>query len=74
MAKKIYVDKSVYAENNPYGFKINVNNPTISHMYRQFKINHGLPEHFPIPERYRRAFDDIILRMIKAGTISVKKN
>ncbi len=68
-----YVDKSIYCNNNPYGFIYNVNHPLINHLYRQYKKNHSLSEHYPISDSERKRFEYVIGKMIEAGAIVVKK-
>lgn len=68
-----HVDRGIYCENNPCGFKYNVNHSLINHLYRQYKRNHGLPEHFPISDTERHRFEFVVGKMIEAGAIVVRK-
>lgn len=70
--KPQYVDKSIYMDHNPYGFIFNINHPLINHLYRQYKINHGLPGHFPVSDLERKRFEWVISKMIDEGAIVVR--
>lgn len=71
--RKIYVDKSVYIANCPYGYEINVNEPNITPLYFKYKEVHSIPPHYPMSDRQRFDFESLIKRMIAAGKIIVRK-
>lgn len=73
MGKKIQYDQalsmarispceSIYAKDNPYGYKINVNHPKILPLYQRYKDKVG--ERI-LSDRQRRHFELIIFEMIE---------
>lgn len=69
-----YVDSSIYAVNNPYGYIYNVNHDYINHLYKRYREQHGLPDHFPISDLQRRCFEHQITKWIDEGKIVVKRS
>ena len=53
---------SIFLINNPYGFKLNINNKKINELYRRYKVWKGLPLNFPISDDERREFESYILK------------
>lgn len=48
---------SIFNNENPYGYRLNVNHPVIKKLYEGFKIKHGIR----IPsDKERRQFEDAV--------------
>ena len=78
MGKKIPYDQAlsmarispcdtIYAKNNPYGYKINVNHPKIRPLYERYKEKVG--ERI-LSDRQRRHFELIIFEMIERRKVN----
>ncbi len=52
---------SIYAFNNPYGFKLNVNHPAVGKKYEDFQKAKGIGRHSPFLDDYRREFEEKML-------------
>jgi len=50
--------ESVWNENNPYGYKLNVNHPRIRPLYEQYIKEHGGQ---PLSDRERFAFETMVI-------------
>lgn len=49
-------------DNNPQGFKFNVNHPKINALYRRYKEWKGLPQSMPISNADRFEFEKYLLK------------
>jgi len=58
----------IYLYNNPYGFRLNINNPRINDLYRRYKIWKGLAANLPITDNQRREFENYVIAMLKKIT------
>lgn len=56
------MNDTIYTQNNPYGYKINVNHPQIKPLYERYKKKYNIL--IPTDEE-RKNFEDIIIKMIK---------
>lgn len=57
----------VFTENNPYGYKLNINHPTIKPYYERYKRSKGIKL---IPsDKQRLEFEAIMLPRIKEKTV-----
>jgi len=61
-AEKHFKDNSIFAPNNKYGYKININHPRIRPLYERFKDKAG--EQI-LSDKQRVDFEMIILKMIE---------
>ena len=59
---RLYPNDSIYAKDNPYGFKINVNHPKIRPLYEHYKEKIG--ERI-LSDQQRRHFELLIFEMIE---------
>ena len=55
---------SIFAKDNPYGYKINVNHPKILPLYQRYKDKIG--ERI-LSDQLRFEFEGIIIKMIERG-------
>jgi len=46
---------------NPYGFRVDINDPRIRPKYERYKVWKGLPRQYPISDDERREFEAWIL-------------
>lgn len=46
---------------NPYGFRVDINDPKIRPVYERYKKWKGLPRQYPISDDERREFEAYIL-------------
>lgn len=51
----------IYNLNNPYGFKLNLNNEKVRAFYNRYKAWKGIAEHTPLSDRERFEFEDYLL-------------
>lgn len=51
----------VRLEENPYGFRVNVNNPLVRPYYERYKRAHRLPDWCPTSDDERRDFEAYFL-------------
>lgn len=71
--KTVQVTPAIFREPSaviPY--RININEPTMAALYRQFKEVKKLPHHYPISTAERLAFENGVFAMIERGIIVVK--
>lgn len=52
---------SVYTQNNPYGYKVNINHPSVNPIYQRYKQHIGVPMHYPLSDNQRADFERYIL-------------
>ena len=55
----------IFNVNNPYGFKLNLNNPKIRMLYNRYKSWKGIAEHTPLSDEERFEFEAYLLPKIK---------
>lgn len=53
-------DDSIWAPDNPYTYRININHPKISPLYARFKKWRGVPAHIPLSDKERFEFERYI--------------
>lgn len=56
---------NVFNENNPYGYRLNVNHPKIRDLYRRYKAWKGLPPQFTLSDANRFEFEEMVLSKLK---------
>lgn len=62
--------ESIYAKNNKYGFRLNVNHPYINKLYLRFKASKVVGINFPLNDIDRREFEVVIIeRLQKKGLL-----
>lgn len=57
--------ESIYASNNKYGFRLNVNHPYINKLYLRFKASKGVGINFPLNDIDRREFEVVIIENLQ---------
>ena len=50
-----------FMENNKYGYRVNILNPYIAHIYDQYKEKHDIPLHFPPSDAQRLDFERLVI-------------
>lgn len=71
--KPIHVTEAIFHEPTPqHPYRININDPTMNALYRQYKEYRKLPMQFPISTRDRLIFERGVFRLIERGDIIVK--
>lgn len=78
MSKPIYITESAFrtdleGSSRPTEYRINVNDETMRVLYTKFKEHKGLPLRYPISDKARFEFEDLIFSLIDKGKIVVKK-
>lgn len=69
----IYVTEAIFHEPTPqHPYRINLNDPAMNALYRQYKEYRKLPMHFPISTRDRLIFERGVFRLIERGDIVVE--
>lgn len=65
-------NKAFLVNNNPYGYRLNVNNPIINEYYRRFLKWKSIPLIFPIPREKRLEFERYILPILANGGVNIE--
>lgn len=52
-------------KNSPYGFKVNINHPSVTPLYKRYKLWRGIPENCPLSDDQRLEFESYILPKMK---------
>lgn len=71
MHKTVTVSADILTHNNPYGYKINLNNPFASYMWRKYKEKNNLSMAMYPGDKHRLAFEKVMLDMIDKGWIKI---
>lgn len=53
---------SIYTDNNPYGYRINVNHPKVRNKYNRYKTWKGVPLSEPLSDEQRLEFEIYLLK------------
>lgn len=53
-------ETAMFLNNNPYGFRLNVNYSRINELYRRYKAWKGLPLTMPLSDKQRHEFEKYI--------------
>ena len=56
---------SVYLESNRYGYRININHPSIRPLYEAYHRRIGVPLHIHLTHIQRLQFDTLVHRMLE---------
>lgn len=56
---------SIFIDDNPYGYRINVNHPKILPLYERYKKWKGISVNEPLSDDERFEFEDIIIKQIE---------
>lgn len=56
---------NVFNENNPYGYRLNVNHPKIRRLYKRYMAWKELPLHFPLSDAERFEFEEMVIAKLK---------
>lgn len=56
---------NVFNENNPYGYRLNVNHPKIRDLYRRYKAWKEFPQQFTLSDADRFEFEEMVLSKLK---------
>ena len=56
---------NVFNENNPYGYRLNINHPKVHELYRGYMRWKELPPHFPLSDAERLEFEEMVLAKLK---------
>ena len=78
VSKPIYITESAFrtgleGSSRPTEYRINVNDEVMRVLYTKFKEHKGLPLRYPISDKARFEFEDLIFSLIDKGKIVVKK-
>lgn len=57
--------ESLYAKNNKYGYRLNVNHPYINKLYLRFKASKGIEINIPISDINRREFEVVVIELLQ---------
>lgn len=52
--------ENIYTENNPYGYKLNINYPLIRALYVRYKRWKNIPYNVPLSDNERFEFEDYV--------------
>lgn len=56
---------NVFNENNPYGYRLNINHPKIHELYQRYKAWKGIPNQFPLSDAERLEFESIVISKLE---------
>ena len=70
--KKYVVDRSIYTDNNKYGFLININHPLIHKLYESYLDKRNIPKHIGLTDKQRFDFETRISELIRKRIIVIK--
>lgn len=60
---------SIFLENNPCGYRININHPKISPLWKRYKKYKKVPVNDPLSDNERFEFENIIIKQIERNRI-----
>ncbi len=55
--QKRELNTSIHLQNNPQGFRYNINHPKVNELYRRYKKWQGIPQGDPLDNEQRRDFE-----------------
>lgn len=56
---------NIFTENNPYGYRLNINHPKIHELYLRYKAWKGIPRQFPLSDAERLEFESIVISKLE---------
>ncbi len=56
---------SIFIDDNPYGYRININHPKILPLFEKYKKWKEIPSNEPLADAERFEFEDIIINQIE---------
>lgn len=62
---RLQTDGSIFAHKNRYGYKININHPSVYPLYVAYHEKIGVPLHIHMTTAQRLRFESIVMRMIE---------
>lgn len=61
---------NIWAGANPWGYRFNVNHPTVSRLYKEYQQRHGLDIRIAMTDAQRHAFESELLQRMREKSIS----
>ena len=58
------IENGILLNNNPYGYRVNVNHSRINELYRRYKAWKGLPCNMPLTDEQRKDFEKYIFEKL----------
>ncbi len=62
----------IFLTNNPYSYKLNLNNSYIRKIYERYKFKNGLTTRYPISDEEREKFEELTVNYLLTKKI-IKK-
>lgn len=62
---RLKTDGSIFTDDNRYGYKININHPSIRPLYERYKQKIGVPSRIGLSTAQRFEFERAILELIE---------
>lgn len=56
---------NIWAGKNPWGYRFNVNHPTVSRLYKEYQQQHGLDMRIAMTDAQRHAFEGELLQRMR---------
>lgn len=54
----------IFLTDNPYGYRLNLNNSYIRKIYEQYKFRNGLATRYPIGDEEREKFEELTVNYL----------
>ena len=61
---------NIWARPNKWGYKFNVNHPTVSRLYKEYQQRHGLDIRIPMTDAQRHAFEEELLQRMRENALT----
>lgn len=63
--KNEVTETPMFNNNNPYGYRLNVNHPFIRKIYLRYKAKLGVVERVPLSDSQRFEFEEVTINYLK---------
>lgn len=61
---------NIWASPNKWGYKFNVNHPTVKRLYKEYQQRHGLDVRIAMTDAQRHAFEEELLQRMRENTLT----
>ena len=62
------ITASIFCKQNPYGYALNVNHPTINKYYLRYKASKGYDMQRPLSDEERKEFESYLIPKVTRGS------
>ena len=64
---------NLWASPNPWGYRFNINHPTVNRLYKEYQQQHGLDVRISMTDAQRHAFEEELLQRMRKRALTTQE-